>query len=67
MLWFFQFESDFLKLHGQQVSTVTDTRAEGSGPNKLLEGPYGKISVNAYAFNLICQFHLISQNCKEKG
>lgn len=67
MLWFFQFESDFLKLHGQHMSTATDTRAVGSGPNKPLEGHYEKISINAYAFNLICQLHLISQNCKEKG
>ena len=67
MLWFFPFESDFLKLHGQHMSTATDTRAGDSGPNKPLEGHYKKISINAYAFNLIYQLHLISQNCKEKG
>ena len=67
MLRFFQFESDCLKLHCQHMSTVTDIRAGGSGPNKLLEGHYGKISINAYAFNFICQLHLISRNCKKKG
>lgn len=47
------------------MSTLTDPGAGGSRPIKLLEGYYGKTSVNAYAFNLICQLHLISWNHKE--
>ena len=65
ILWCFQFESDFLKLHGQHMYTLTDPKAGGSGPIKLLEGHYGKTSGNAYAFNLLCQLHLISWNHKE--